>query len=75
MRQGANPNDRLCNLRQAIAASLTNVVIKDGASGAPGSAVFGVRAPDIDDGGELNRGNCQIHPMIKGCSSPQHTCP
>jgi hypothetical protein len=26
-----------------------------------------VRAPDIDDGGELLHGNQQIHPQIKAC--------
>jgi hypothetical protein len=29
--------------------------------------VFGIRPPDIDDGGELERGNHQIHPSIKSC--------
>jgi hypothetical protein len=70
-----NPNNRLCAFRQAIAANETNVVIKDGAPGPLGSAVFGVRAPDIDDGGELERGNHQLHPMIKECNKPVHTCP
>jgi hypothetical protein len=32
-----------------------------------GQAVFGVRAPDIDDGGEQDRGNHQIHPAIMFC--------
>jgi hypothetical protein len=65
----------LCGFRQAIAASKGNVAIQDGAPGALGSAVFGVRGPDIDDGGELERGNHQIHPMIKECDKPVHTCP
>jgi hypothetical protein len=29
--------------------------------------VFGVRAPDIDDGGELQRGNHQIHSAVMQC--------
>jgi hypothetical protein len=62
-----NPGDRLLAFRQAIAASAANVPIKDGAPGANGSAVFGVRAPDIDDGGEMTHGNHQIHPSIKEC--------
>jgi hypothetical protein len=70
-----NPNNRLCAFRQAIAATPANVIIKDGAPGALGSAVFGVRAPDIDDGGELERGNHQLHPTIKQCDKPLHTCP
>jgi len=38
-----------------------------------GTAVFGVRAPNIDDGGILEHGNHQIHPSIKSCdpSNPQ----
>ncbi len=63
----------LCGFRQAIAASKANVAIQDGAPGALGTAVFGMRAPDIDDGGELERGNHQIHPMIKECTKPAHT--
>jgi len=31
------------------------------------AATFGVRAPDIDDGGELERGDHQIHRAIKNC--------
>ncbi|MEO5802719.1 MAG: hypothetical protein ABIR24_04255 [Verrucomicrobiota bacterium] len=70
-----NSADKFCAFRQAIAANSANVVVQDGAPGALGSAVFGVRAPDIDDGGELERGNEQIHPMTKDCNSPIHTCP
>jgi hypothetical protein len=70
-----NPNNKLCGFRQAIAATSANVLIQDGAPGALGSAVFGVRAPDIDDGGELERGNHQLHPAIKPCTKPLHTCP
>jgi protocatechuate 3,4-dioxygenase beta subunit len=68
-----NPSDRLLDFRQKIAASATNVPLKDGAilaNGNPvpnGAAVFGVRAPDIDDGGEMTHGNHQIHPSIKDC--------
>ena len=67
-----NPADRLLGFRAAIAAS-HGLLLKDGAilpNGAPvpnGTAVFGVRAPDIDDGGVMTHGNHQIHPTIKLC--------
>lgn len=67
-----NPVDRLLGFRAAIAAS-HGLLLKDGAilpNGQPvpnGTAVFGVRAPDIDDGGEMTHGNHQIHPTIKLC--------
>jgi hypothetical protein len=59
--------DRLFNFRRTIACTPGSTATQDGAPGALGSAVFGVRAPDIDDGGELDHGNHQIHPMIKDC--------
>jgi hypothetical protein len=68
-----NPSDRLLDFRRAIACSKATTVLTDGAvdgNGNPvplGTAVFGVRRPDIDDGGELDRGNHQIHPVIKSC--------
>lgn len=67
-----NPADRLLGFRQAIAAS-NGLTLKDGATinGQPvpnGTAVFGVRAPDIDDGGDMTHGNHQIHPAIKPCA-------
>ena len=65
--QLTNPSDRLLNFRRAIACTTGSTATQDGAPGALGSAVFGVRAPDIDDGGELAHGNHQIHPMIKSC--------
>ena len=40
-----------------------------------GTPVFGVRRPDVDDGGELQHGNHQIHPQIKLCGKLPHTCP
>ncbi len=63
-------NQRLS--RRAIACSAATTIQQDGAAvgGAAvplGTAVFGVRPPDIDDGGELQHGNHQIHPMIKDC--------
>jgi hypothetical protein len=57
-----NSADRLLNFRKAIAASTVNTVLQDGAVGSNGlavpngTAVFGVRAPDIDDGGVLDKG-------------------
>ncbi|MEY2408498.1 MAG: hypothetical protein QOF48_1168 [Verrucomicrobiota bacterium] len=65
--QLGNSSDRLLNFRRAIACSAGSTSAQDGAPGALGSAVFGVRAPDIDDGGALDHGNHQIHPMIKAC--------
>jgi len=69
-----NSPDRLFTMRQAVAASKANTPLKDGALKVDGvtpvdlgAAAFGVRAPDIDDGGELDRGNRQIHPSIKSC--------
>jgi hypothetical protein len=40
-----------------------------------GAPAFGVRAPDIDDGGELDRGNYQIHPSIMSCNPNNPTGP
>jgi hypothetical protein len=70
-----NPADRLLGFRQAIAASLASTPVQDGAvdgngnrvSIALGTPVFGVRAPDVDDGGVLGNGNVQVHPGIKQC--------
>jgi len=59
--------NRLFAFRRAIACTPGSTATQDGAAGARGSAVFGVRAPDIDDGGEMDHGNHQIHPMIKDC--------
>lgn len=61
-----NPANQLLAFRKAISASF-GTSVKDGAPGPNGSAVFGVRAPDIDDGGEMDHGNHQIHPSIKPC--------
>jgi hypothetical protein len=68
-----NPNDRLLDFRRAIACTPGSTALEDGAVGANGRAVplgtpvFGVRRPDIDDGGEMTHGNHQIHPSIKDC--------
>jgi len=63
---GNGPDSYLLGFRNAISAcSGTNV--RDGADVPNGTAVFGVRPPDVDDGGELQRGNHQIHPTIKNC--------
>ncbi len=62
-----NPNDRLLDMRRAIACTAGSTATRDGADVPNGTAAFGVRAPDIDDGGEMNHGNHQIHPMIKDC--------
>ena len=67
-----NPSDGLLGMRSSIAASLGNTGTADGAVEADGktpvplgTAVFGVRAPDIDDGGSLQIGNDQIRPSAK----------
>lgn len=64
---GTGPGDQyLLNFRNAISACI-GTDVQDGATVANGTAVFGVRAPDIDDGGEQTRGNHQIHPAIMSC--------
>jgi hypothetical protein len=57
----------LLELRQKIACSAESAAALDGAPGALGSEVFGVRAPDIDDGGLQNSGNHQIRPTNSTC--------
>jgi len=57
-----DPGDALLDFREAIACDPDSTATQDGAPGPLGSAVFGVRAPDIDDGGEIDNGNRQIHP-------------
>ena len=47
--------------------------------GATGTITFPggtpVRRPNIDDGGELERGNHQLHPSIKSCDPADPTGP
>ncbi len=69
-----DPNDRMLTERCAIAATPQNTPLLDGTSQNQvptplGEEVFGlVGLPlSIDDGGELDRGNRQIHPQIKAC--------
>src|SRR6185436_1046032 len=68
-----NPADRLLTMRQAIACTPGTTVQEDGWAGPNGRAVplgtvaFGIRRPDIDDGGEMTHGNHQIHPWPKEC--------
>jgi hypothetical protein len=71
---GAGPDPLLLNFRNAISAC-NGIDVQDGASVKNGAAAFGVRAPDIDDGGELTRGNYQIHPSIKDCDPANPTGP
>jgi len=70
--KGGQGDRYLLNFRNAISAC-NGLNVQDGATVPNGTAAFGVRAPDIDDGGELERGNRQIHPAIKNCdpSNPQ----
>jgi len=65
---GSGPDNYLINFRNAIAAC-NGVDVRDGADVPNGTAAFGVRGPDIDDGGELQRGNHQIHPAVKPCDT------
>ncbi len=62
-----NPADRLLAFRKAVACSPNSAAVKDGANVPNGTAVFGVRPPDVDDGGLLEGGNHQIHPAKKEC--------
>ncbi|MDB6033361.1 MAG: hypothetical protein JWM16_3699 [Verrucomicrobiales bacterium] len=62
-----NSADRLLDFRRALACTPGSTATRDGADVPNGTAVFGVRAPDIDDGGEMDHGNHQIHPQIKEC--------
>ena len=72
----------LLNFRNKISAC-NGLIAPDGAvdgsgarvSTANGTQVFGVRTPDIDDGGELERGNHQIHPSIQDCDPYNPTGP
>jgi len=68
LHSGGGQDPYLLSFRNAISAC-AGISVRDGADVANGTAVFGVRAPDIDDGGELQRGNVQIHPEIQNCSS------
>jgi hypothetical protein len=64
--QGSGPDSRLTAFRTAIAAC-NGLGVRDGADVPNGAAAFGVRAPEIDDGGELQRGKHQIHPAVQQC--------
>ena len=64
--RGGGPDPRLTAFRTAIAAC-NGLNVRDGVDVPNGTAVFGYRAPDIDDGGELERGNQQIHPSVMSC--------
>jgi hypothetical protein len=81
LRRLNDPTDKLCDMRRAIAASTDNVWQTDGAldaAGKPvvnGTPVFGLRQPNVDDGGALTHGNHQLHPAVKCCNKPRNTCP
>jgi hypothetical protein len=62
-----NPSDRLLSFRQSIAASDASTMTVDGSNVPLGSAAFGVRAPDVDDGGTLVDGNVLITPSQRHC--------
>jgi hypothetical protein len=71
---GLGDDKYLKGFRNAISAC-NGIDVVDGATVPNGAAAFGVRAPDIDDGGELERGNHQIHPAIKNCDPFNPTGP
>ena len=71
---GTGSDKYLKGFRNAISACIGTDVV-DGATVPNGAAAFGVRRPDIDDGGELERGNHQIHPAIKNCDPYNPTGP
>ncbi len=67
-----NPANRLLGFRKAISATYgveqtDGAVLIDGTPVPNGTPVFGVRPPDIDDGGVMDHGNHQIHPALKPC--------
>jgi hypothetical protein len=72
--RGGSGDRYLLDFRNAISACI-GLNVQDGATVPNGTAVFGVRAPDIDDGGELEHGNHQIHPAIKECDPFNPTGP
>jgi len=61
---GADPY--LLNFRNKIGAC-NGINVRDGADVPNGAVAFGVRRPDIDDGGQDDDGNMQIHPSIQDC--------
>ena len=75
-----NPNDALISWRNAISAC-NGINVRDGVDVPNGTPVFTdvsigfTNAPTIDDGGELERGNHQIHPAIKNCDPNDPTGP
>jgi len=80
---GAGPDKWLLNFRNCISAC-NGINVRDGVDipntcGGTGTISFApgcpVRNPDIDDGGELERGNHQIHPSIQACDPFNPTGP
>jgi hypothetical protein len=83
LRGTAGPDRYLINFRNAISAC-NGLDVRDGVNipntcGGSGTLTFPggapVREPNIDDGGELERGNHQIHPGIKQCDPYNPTGP
>jgi len=72
--RGGGADPLLLNFRNAISAC-NGIDVQDGATVPNGAPAFGVRAPDIDDGGECLHGNYQIHPSIKDCDPFNPTGP
>jgi len=74
LHSGSGADPYLLSFRNAISAC-NGIDVQDGASVPNGAAAFGVRKPDIDDGGELSRGNYQLHPAINQCDPNNPTGP
>jgi hypothetical protein len=64
--RGTGADPYLLAFRTAISAC-RGLSVRDGVDVPNGTTVFGVRPPNIDDGGELERGKHQIHPLVQPC--------
>jgi hypothetical protein len=63
----ADPNDRLMSFRRAVAASEGSMMSQSAPATRLGSAAFGVRPADVDDGGILQTGGATIQPITRIC--------
>jgi len=66
LNNGVGPDPYLLTFRNAIAAC-NGINVRDGEDVPNGAPAFGVRPPDIDDGGADDNGNMQIHPSKQDC--------
>jgi hypothetical protein len=63
----ADPNDRLLSFRRAIAATENTMTSPSATTARLGTAAFGVRPADVDDGGVLQNGGTIIRPITRVC--------